>query len=79
MRPDSVQNGVGLSRLSLRLVELQSKPFLSVEIMMTKIAVQSSKKSIKVIMIIGYLLLHNQWLERVGELMDMWTYNTWIY
>ena len=44
MRPDSVQNGVGLLRLSIRLVELQSKPFLSIEIMMTKIAVHSSEK-----------------------------------
>ena len=60
MRPDSVQNGVGLLRLSIRLIELQSKPFLSIEIMMAKNAMLSGKKSIKDIMIIAYLLLRNQ-------------------
>ena len=60
MRPDSVQNGVGLLRLSIRLIELQSKPFLSTEIMMAKNAMLSGKKSIKDIMIIAYLLLRNQ-------------------
>ena len=38
IKSDSVQNGVGLLRLSIRLVELQNKPFLSIEMMMTKMA-----------------------------------------
>ena len=47
MRPDSVQNGVGLLRLSIRLIELQSKPFLSIEIMMAKNAMLSGKNLLK--------------------------------
>ena len=39
IKPDSVQNGVGLLRLSIRFIELQSKPFLSMEMMMFKIAI----------------------------------------
>ena len=39
IKPDSVQNGVGLLRLSIRLVELQSKPILSKEMIMTKSAI----------------------------------------
>ena len=41
VKPDSVQNGVGLLRLSIRLVELQSKLFLSIEMTITTIAIDA--------------------------------------
>ena len=39
IRPDNVQNGVGLLRVSIRLVEPQNKLFLSIEMIMTKSAI----------------------------------------
>ena len=38
IKPDNVQSGVRLLRLLVTLVELQNKPFLSMEVMMIKSA-----------------------------------------
>ena len=41
IKPDSVQNGVGLLRLSIRLVKLQSKLSLLIEMTITMIAIHA--------------------------------------